>query len=308
MMRIGLHIPNGQAGANADDILKVALAAERSGFDSLWMFDHLFTPTDLESLYPYSGRGQYALNASDPFFDPLALFGIIAGVTERISIGTGVLIAAYRHPIVLGKILASVENFAPGRVILGLGTGWMREEFDALGISFEKRGKRLDEYIAALRTLWSPEPSSFEGEFYGWQEAGFLPPPTRPIPLIIGGHSKRALRRAATLGDGWALVTRKEHGAGLEGASVQMDNLNRALEEAGRGDAEGFQVLYQHALWISDEANPRIPLTGPPDVIAGSLKSLQEMGVTHVDLMVLGPGDAIMEMAERFNEEVRPLL
>lgn len=306
-MRIGLHIPNGQPGANADDILKVALAAERLGFDSVWMFDHLFTPTDLKSLYPYSGRGQYALSASDPFFDPLALFGVIAGATERIAIGTGVLIAAYRHPIVLAKILSSVEHFAPGRVNLGIGTGWMREEFEALRISFEKRGDRLDEYIAALRALWSPEPSSFEGDFYGWQEAGFLPAPTRSIPLIVGGHSKRALRRAATLGDGWALVTRKEHGAGLEGASVQMDNLDRALEAAGR-TRDGFEVLYQHALWISDEPNPRIPLTGPPDVIAGSLKSLGEMGVTHVDLMVLGPGDSIVEMAERFNEEVRPLL
>lgn len=306
-MRYGLHIPNGQPGANADDILKVALAAERLGFDSVWMFDHLFTPTDLESLYPYSGRGQYALSAADPFYDPLALFGVIAGATERISIGTGVLVAAYRHPIVLGKTISSLENFAPGRILLGIGTGWMKEEFEALGVGFSRRGARLDEYIDALRTIWSGEPSSFSGDFYSWGEAGFLPSPTAPVPLIVGGHSERAIRRAATRGDGWALVTRREHGAGLAGAEVQMDNLLRALEEAER-DPSGFEVLYQHALWLSDEANPKLPLTGPAEEVARSIARLEELGVTHIDLLVLGPGGAIVEMAERFKEEVEPLL
>lgn len=306
-MRFGLHIPNGQAGANAQAILDVASAAEDLGFDSAWMFDHLFTPTDLGSRYPYSGRGQYALSAADPFFDPLALFGVLAGVTDRITIGTGVLIAAYRHPIVLGKLIASVEQFAPGRIALGIGTGWMREEFEALGIPFERRGARLDEYMQAVREMWSSPSSSFEGEFYSWDEAGFLPAPSTPIPLIVGGHSPRALRRAATLGDGWALVTRREHGAGLEGARVQMRNLDAALEEAGR-DKDGFEVLYQHAFWISGEPNAKIPLTGPPDEIASSIQSLEGLGVTHIDLLVLGPGDAIVEMAQRFTEEVRPLL
>src|SRR5688572_29355281 len=125
--------------------MTVARAAERLDFDGIWMFDHLFTPTGLESKYPYSGDGSYALGPADPFFDPLGVFGVVAGATERITMGTAVLIAAYRHPLVLGKVLASIENFAPGRIVLGLGAGWMKEEFEAVGITRDRRGARLEE-------------------------------------------------------------------------------------------------------------------------------------------------------------------
>ncbi len=120
-MQIGLHLPSAQPGANADGILKVARVAEDHGFDSVWMFDHLFTPTAIDSKYPYTREGDYPMSADDPFFDPLGLFGVLAGKFERIKLGTGVLIPTYRNPIVLGKMLATIENFAPGRIILGVG-------------------------------------------------------------------------------------------------------------------------------------------------------------------------------------------
>ena len=303
-MEIGIQLPSAQQGANASDILEVARAAERLDYDSVWMFDHLFTPVGLESKYPYTKSGDYALTADDPFYDPLAVFGIVAGATSRVKMGTGVLIPAYRHPIVLGKVLASIENFAPGRIVLGIGAGWMREEFDAVGVGYTKRGARLEEYARALRTVWSGKPTSFQGRFYSWTEAGFLPAPTQPIPLIFGGHGDKALERAARVADGWAVVTAPGQGSGLEGAATRIEFIKSLLEKHGR-DPATFDLTYQHAMWFSDHPNPKMPLTGPPEEIAKSLARLKELGVTMVDLMVFGPASVICENAERFVSEVR---
>lgn len=306
-MDIGLHLPSAQPGASASGILEVATAAERLGFDSVWMFDHLFTPTGIGSKYPYTRDGDYPMSADDPFFDPIGLFGTLAGATERIKVGTGVLIPAYRNPIVLGKILATIENFAPGRMILGIGAGWMKEEFDATGVDFDNRGARLVEYIAALRQIWSGKPSSFDGRFYSWVEAGFLPAPTQHIPIIIGGHGDKALERAAKHADGWAVVTGKGQGRGIEGAAARIEMLNGLLEREGREPTD-FHLQYTGALWFSDHPNEKLPLTGPPDEIAASLKRLGDLGVTMVDLAVFGPPEVIVETAQKFQEEVRPLL
>lgn len=306
-MRFGLHLPSAQPGANAPDIMDVARAAERLDFDSVWMFDHLFTPADLQSKYPYSRDGSYAMSADDPFYDPLALYGVIAGATEKIRIGTGVMIAAYRHPIVLGKALATIERFARGRIVLGLGRGWMQEEFDALGVPFERRGKRLEEYIKALRAIWSGEHSTFDGEFYSWGEAGFLPAPTTKPPILIGGHGDAALRRVAEVGDGWVVTTSREQGSGVDAVGARLDVLRAEMDKAGRDFGE-LEIVYPHPLWLSDEAKPKLPYTGPPEEIAASIKRLEEVGVTTAHLIVLGPGPLICETAERFSEEVLPLL
>jgi probable F420-dependent oxidoreductase len=240
-----------------------------------------------------------------PFFDPVGLFGVLGGATGRIKLATGVLIPTYRHPIVLGKILSTIENFAPGRIILGAGAGWMKEEFDAVGVGYERRGARFEEYIAALRAVWSGERSSFEGEFYKWGEAGFLPAPTAPIPIIVGGHSDRAVDRAARIGDGWAIATQR--GWSLKAVVPRLEYLGERLDAAGR-DREGFDLVYQGALWFSDEPNEKLPLTGPPDAIAATLKQLKDLGVTMVDFAVFGPAQLIVETAKRFAEEVKPLL
>lgn len=306
-MRFGLHLPSAQPGANASDVIDVARAAERLGFDSVWMFDHLFTPTDLNSKYPYSRDGSYAMSADDPFYDPLGLYGVLAGATEKVRIGTGVMIAAYRHPIVLGKALATIERFAPGRLLLGLGRGWMEEEFEALGVGFAKRGARLEEYIKALRAIWSGESSSFEGLFYRWDEAGFLPAPTTKLPILIGGHGDAALRRVAQLGDGWVVTTGKGQGAGVEAVAARLAVLRAEMDKAGR-DFDELEIVYPNALWFSDHTNPKMPLTGPAEEIAASIKRLQDVGVTTAHLIVFGPGPLVCEAAERFSEEVLPLL
>jgi probable F420-dependent oxidoreductase len=304
-VEFGLQLPTAAPGATAEHILQAARSAESLGFDTVWMFDHLFTPVGIESQYPYTRDGSYPMSPDAPFFDPVGLFGVLAGATERIKLATGVLIPAYRHPIVLGKILSSVENFAPGRIVLGGGAGWMKEEFDAVGIGYERRGARFEEYVAALRAIWSGETSSFDGEFYKWGEAGFLPAPSSPIPIIVGGHGDRAVDRAARIGDGWAIATQK--GWSLKAVTPRLEYIGERLDAAGRA-REGFELVYQSALWFSDDPNEKLPLTGPPDAIASSLKQLADLGVTMVDLVVFGPAELIAETGQRFMEEVKPLL
>ena len=306
-MRFGLHLPSAQPGANAADILAVAQTAERLDFDSVWMFDHLFTPVDLGSKYPYSRDGSYSMSAADAFFDPIGLYGVLAGATKNVRIGTGVTIGAYRHPVVLGKMLSTIENFAPGRIVLGLGRGWMREEFDGLGVGFSRRGARLEEYIKALRAVWSGEPSSFSGDFYSWTEAGFLPAPTTHLPILLGGHGDEALRRTAELGDGWVITTAKGQGAGIQAVEARLGVLRAAMDKRGRDFSE-LEIVYPNLLWFSDHPNPKMPLTGPPEEIASSIKRLDEIGVTTAHMIVFGPGPLVSETAERFSEEVLPLL
>jgi len=304
-MEIGIHLPSAQPGATTDGILQVAESAERDGFDTAWMFDHLFTPADIESKYPYSREGDYPMSADDPFFDPLGLFGVLAGKTDRIKLGTCVLIGAYRNPIVLGKMLATIENFAPGRILLGVGAGWMKEEFDATGIDYKSRAARADEYIEALRAVWSGR-SEFSGRFYSWGDSGFLPVPTAPIPIIVGGHGDRALQRAAKA-DGWAAVTGRGQGSGIDALAARIEVLERFLDKEGRS-LDGFDIVYTSVLWFSDHPNDKLPLTGPPEHIAQSIARLGELGVTMIDLAVFGPAPLIAETATRFATEVRPLL
>jgi probable F420-dependent oxidoreductase len=306
-MDIGLHLPSAGPGVTSESIKTVATRAEELGFETLWFFDHLFTPSDLDSKYPYSRDGSYAVSPTDPFFDPLGLYGYLAGATSSIKMCSGVLIPAYRHPIVLAKTLATIEKLAPGRVVLGVGTGWMREEFDAVGVGFEKRGARLDEYIDALRAIWSQEPSGFDGDFYSWPKGGFLPAPTTKIPIIVGGHSEPALRRAARLGDGWAGVTGKGQGSGLDALAARIETLDGYLNGYERS-RDGFTISYQNALWFSDDVNPKLPFTGPPEAVAEAIKRAEEIGVTMLDLVVFGPSELIIETAERFTSEVKPLL
>jgi probable F420-dependent oxidoreductase len=238
-MEFGLHLPNAGPFANGPDILRVARTAEELGFHSVWLFDHLFTPTNLESKYPYSPDGSYAMLPEFPFYDPVSCMAALAGATERIKFGTRVLIATYRHPVVLAKELATTDAIAGGRMILGVGAGWMAEEFDAVDVPMEERFARLDEHVALMREAWQKGTVAHEGRFYSHCEAGFGPQPPQPgntIPVIVGGHGDAALRRAARWGDGWAVSAAGDQLATNAESAIRerLDTLARFCEEEGR--------------------------------------------------------------------------
>ena len=182
--------------------MEFARHAETLGLHSLWVSDHLVVPTRIDSKYPYSDDGSLAQNPGTPFLDPIGTLFFAAACTERICLGSSVLVLGYRHPILTAKAFASLDVLSGGRALLGVGIGWMKEEFDALGMPFDNRGKRADEQLALFDRLFSDETPSFRGVYYEVPEIGFEPKPLqRKIPLWIGGDSEPALRRVARFGD-----------------------------------------------------------------------------------------------------------
>jgi probable F420-dependent oxidoreductase len=209
-MDIGVMLPVEGDLAGRQLILDAARQAEDLGFHSVWVSDRMLKPTQPVSGYPYSAqRGEIAFRADRNWLDPIAVMGMVTAVTSRVQIGTNVLVLPYRNPIVLAQEAASLDFLSDGRLLLGVGVGWMREEFDALGVPMSERGRRTDEYIRQLRDLWSnPEGVTTRGAFFNIEGLALASRPARKSgpPILIGGNSPAALDRTARLGDGWAGV------------------------------------------------------------------------------------------------------
>jgi probable F420-dependent oxidoreductase len=291
-MRFGLHLPNAGLVPEGAGILRVAQAAEEAGFHSVWLFDHLFTPSHLESKYPYTADGSYLMTAQLPFADPVAVMAAVAGATSTIHFGTRVLIPTYRHPVVLAKELATIDALAGGRMILGVGAGWMTEEFDAVDVPSQDRFARMDEHIELMRNAWRNGVASFAGRFYSHVEAGFGPQPPGPghtIPIIIGGHGDAALRRAARYGDGWAVSAKGDallaHGFGA--VEERLQRLRQFCDDEGRNFDDLLLVSQCTAADTVD-----------------SLKAQADLGIDIVDLMVFGTEQQVIDEGRRFLDEV----
>lgn len=203
-MRYGIIFANTGPFVEATAAVDLALGAERAGFESLWTVEHTVVPVGYESTYPYDRSGKMPGNDDAPIPDPLIWLAYLAARTEQIRLATGILILPQRNPVVLAKELATLDALSGGRLELGIGVGWLAEEFAALGIPFEGRGQRADDHIEAMRALWTQEVSSFEGPFTSFEGCISQPKPVRgSVPIHIGGHSEAAARRAGRLGDGF---------------------------------------------------------------------------------------------------------
>lgn len=181
----------------------LARRAEAEGFDTVWLGDHLISPVDYASRYPYAPPGGSGHAVDTPILDVWVSIGQLAAVTSRLRLATGVLVAPLRSPFVIARAAASAQVVSAGRMVLGLGAGWLREEFDAVGVSFDDRGRRLEETVAVLRKLWTGEVVGHTGAFFRFGDVRFVPRPERAIPIVLGGLSRAALLRAARCGDGW---------------------------------------------------------------------------------------------------------
>ncbi len=204
-MNIGIFFVNVGPFAAPEAFGHLATTAEKYGMESLWTVEHVVIPVGYQATYPYDPSGRIPMPENTPLPDPLLPLAYAAAITTRIRLATGILILPQRHPFYVAKEAATLDVLSGGRFMLGVGVGWMEDEFAALGIPFAERGARTDAGIRALRSLWKGEPEAFECEYFGWGPVECQPTPVQAsgVPIIIGGHSKAAARRAARLGDGF---------------------------------------------------------------------------------------------------------
>jgi probable F420-dependent oxidoreductase len=202
-VRIGVMFANGGRSADAEHATALAVAAEDLGYESLWAVQHIVMPVDHASEYPYSESGTVPGGAAIAIPDPLVWLAWAGALTTRIRLATGVLVLPQQHPLVVAKQAATLDRLTGGRVILGVGAGWLREEFQALDAEFDDRGARLDQSIDVLRRAWSPGPTEFDGAQLRFPPVHVEPKPVSQIPIVIGGHSDPAARRAGRIADGF---------------------------------------------------------------------------------------------------------
>jgi len=280
-MKIGVTIPNNWGIADVRQVLAFGPLAEQLGFDSVWVMDHLFN----------NGYVGDRLQ-NKPYYHPMATLSHLSATTQRVLLGTSVLVLPYHNPVELAKYAASLDQMSEGRVVLGVGVGAMTEEFQALGISMRERGSLTNECIAIMKELWTNDEASYHSRRWNFDEIKFSPKPLQKphIPLWIGGSSPGALKRVATLGDGWhpSGVSPEEFSMGLR----EIHDLTRA---AGR-DPESLSMSMRVEVEVSpgpssDRAASRSRLSGGDtgEMIAG-IEAYQTAGVEHI-VLALNSGD-----------------
>jgi probable F420-dependent oxidoreductase len=317
-VEFGFSLPGRGPLARPDLLLKIARQAEVLRYSSLFVTDHVVLPASAaRSVYPYSPTGRLAGGAAQDYLEPLSLLAYLAHATARIALGTSVLVVPYRNPLVVAKMLATIDVLSRGRVILGAGVGWLREEFEALAApSFEERGQVTDEYLRLMRAAWTTDPVTFEGRFYAVREVHVLPKPVRKegIPIWIGGHTAAAVRRAGELGDGWHPIGLRPPALLLpDEFAAKVELLRTSARAAGRDPASiaiTFRVPMEVRSRRAEAATGERPLfQGTAEEVAGDVARYQALGVSHFvfDHVSAEVAGAIANM-RRFATEVRPHL
>ncbi|HEV8721459.1 MAG TPA: LLM class F420-dependent oxidoreductase [Candidatus Binatia bacterium] len=299
-MDFGLHLPASTATVRAEELVRFAQQAEALGFYCLTVADHVIVPKNISVPYPYTVDGKYP--GTGYHLETLMTMGYLAGATKRIRFVTSVMILPYRNPIVTAKMLASLDVLSGGRVIVGAGVGWMKEEFESLQAPpFEDRGKVTDEYIKAFRELWTSDNPSFNGKYCNFSNIVFMPKPVQKptIPIWIGGHSKQAIRRAGQLGDGWHPI------GGVPTIPLEPDDVKKDMEtladhaqKAGR-DPKTIRVALKGSLFDKEKKieGRRRRFMGTAEEIASDIREYRGAGVDTMIFDVRRP--SITETLER---------
>ena len=236
-MKFGIGFANILHWTTAQGAVEFGQAAEAAGFDSIWTVEHVVYPDSYASEYPYDPTGRMPMTPDTPLPDPLIWLTWVATATTTLRLGTGILILPQRNPVVLAKSLGTLDSMSGGRVSLGVGVGWLKEEFAALGIPWERRGQRTDDYIGAMRALWDGDSVSYDSDHASFSGVSMNPKPANGrVPIVIGGHSRAAARRAGRLGDGFWPGPR-------EGVSMAelIDEMRQTAAAAGR-DPESIEI------------------------------------------------------------------
>ena len=315
-MKYGFTLPGRGQLATPERLGIIAKKGEEFGFDTLLTGDHILVPKNISSVYPYTEGGEFPGSGSGESMEQITLLSYIAGQTSKIRLVTSVLIVPHRNPLIAAKSLATLDVLSGGRLVVGVGVGWMREEFQALGLPpFEERGAVTDEYIRAFKVLWTEDEPHFDGKYISFDDISFLPKPAqKPHPPIwVGGESRPALRRTAELADGWyPLGSNPTFPMGTpEQLQAGLDRLAQYAQRFGR-DPSTIETIYRtHQFELQKEAAgpDRLPFVGDADQIAGDIRRYQEMGVTSMIwdfLRQTDDLDSMLGLMEDFAKQVWP--
>ncbi|MEZ5856423.1 MAG: LLM class F420-dependent oxidoreductase [Hyphomicrobiaceae bacterium] len=308
-MRYGFYLPTRGPLATRQGLAAIVERAEQVGFSSVMVADHIILPTKVDSAYPYTVKGNFVSDGD--CFEQLSLMAFVAGRSEKLRIVSSVMIVPHRNPVFNAKAMATIDVLSGGRVTVGIGVGWMEEEFKALHTAdFKHRGAVTDEYIAIFKTLWSGKPVSYKGQFYSFDEVVCQPAPIqRPGPPIwIGGHSKPALRRVARFGDGW-------HPVGATAASPlppeemreKLATIADLMQAEGR-DFKKLAISYKAPFYdggVPPQGEERRLFTGGVDAALGDIATFEALGVHELVFDFRSPTlNECLDRMQQFGEDI----
>ena len=276
--------------ASAEGAATIATSADENGIESIWSVEHVVIPDGYQSQYPYSKSGKIPGSEDADIPDPLIWLAYCAAITKHVRLATGILIVPQRNPLVLAKECASLDKLSNGRFDLGIGVGWLKEEFEALGLPFDDRGPRTDDYVGAMRALWTQDKAAYDGEFSKFKGAIQRPQPIQPggVPIVVGGHSKVAARRAGRLGDGFFPISATE-----EELIGLLDIMKATAAEHGR---DGDAITITVGSW-----SPR----------RDSIDKVKELEQLGIDRLIVAPPtgnlEKLPEAMEQLAEKIAPI-
>ena len=307
-IKIGISIPR---LPDAKAIRRFTSTAEKLGFESVLAGDHIILPTGGTNQYPYTADGSFQRPSDEPFLETMTMLGYMAACTETIKLGSTVIILPYRNPIVQAKMFASLDVLTNGRMICGVGVGWLEHEFDTLGVPYSERGPMSDEFLEIFKSLWTEQEPEYHGKYYNIEGIQFQPKPLQKphIPIWIGGHSRRALRRTAKYGDCWHTTRQTPDFVGKN-----LPYLREQTEIAGRNPEE-ISISLKRSLYFTDTGagEGKSVLTG--GVVIGTTQEViddvyycQEIGIDQLtyDFRVEG-FEGQIQMLEHLAKEVLPV-
>ena len=282
-MELGVFLPVSGRAAGPEVLNEAARSAEAQGFAAVWSAERIVQPVQVRTPYPYDASGNFIVPPDRPFLDALTCLAFLAACTTRIKLGISVTVLPYHHPLRLARVVATLDSLSHGRFLFGVGVGWMREEFNALGVAFEERGRVSDEQIQVFRKLWSSEQASFEGTHYHFDDVVLQP--RRRLPIWVGGEGKAARRRAGRFGDYWFPYFVRISPAEL---GKLFGEVRTFAAQANRPpDAVQLAACTQIEVTTSDVPQEADRLRGSPQQLAEALSVWQQVGVEHLALQFM---------------------
>ena len=317
-MQIGFNAPAGGPLATAEAMTRLAVEGEAMGFDYATFSDHVVIPTDIEAKYPYSNTGEFPAGSRVERHEQLIEMAFVAAKTRKLRLVSSVMVVPHRPAVLTAKMLSTIDVLSAGRLVLGIGAGWMKEEFEAIQApDFAERGKVTDEYIKAFIELWTKDRPRFSGEYVSFDNIDFSHKPVqKPHPPIwVGGESGPALRRTARIGDAWYPIGTNPQNPidSLTRFKTQAARLSKMVTEAGRdpravGLSLRVTVFGETAPAQASDGEHRL-FAGPPALVAADIRALRDMGVGSIDFgFGSSTADEVLSGMQKFRAEVLPLV